>query len=501
MLEGRIRNGALKNKIMTAEEASKLIENGMNVGTSGFTLSGYPKAVPKALAKRVRETGEEIKICLLTGASVGDELDGELARAGIIAKRFPYQTNNCLRDSINGGSCEFLDMHLGSSAQYVRYGFLGDIDVAIVEAVAITEDGHIIPTTSVGNAAVYVEMAKKVIVEINSSQPMDLWGMSDIYTPTNPPNRKPIPLIAVSDRIGTPFIPCGIDKIAAVVISDLQDETKPFAAPDEVSERISRNIIEFFECEIKQGRLTENLLPLQSGVGNVANAVLKGLMDSRFENLTCYTEVIQDSMLDLIESGKVKFASSTALSLSPNGVKRFLENIKFFSDKILLRPQEISNSPEVIRRLGVIAMNTAVEFDMYGNVNSTLVMGQKLMNGIGGSADFARNAYISIFSTPSVAKGDLISCVVPMVSHHDHVDQDVMVVATEYGVADLRGKSPKERACLIINNCAHPHYKPMLQDYFERAQSGGFKHTPHLLEEALSWHQRFLDTGSMKSKV
>ncbi|WP_069650695.1 acetyl-CoA hydrolase/transferase family protein [Caloranaerobacter ferrireducens] len=498
MLDNRIRNKELLNKVMSAEEAAMLIKDGMNIGTSGFTPSGYPKAVPLALAKRVKETGERIRIGLFTGASVGDELDGELSRAGIIAKRLPYQTNESIRDYTNSGGCEFLDMHLSHVPQYTKYGFLGKIDIAIIEAVAVTEEGHIIPSTSIGCSPTFVQMAEKVIVEINTSQPLDLEGMADIYILNDPPNRKPIPIERVDQRIGTVYIPCGLDKIAAIVVTDIVDNVRPLAPIDDISEKISGYLIDFLEHEVKVGRLPQNLLPLQSGVGSVANAVLAGLLKSKFENLVCYTEVIQDSMLDLLDSGKALFASGTSITPSKDGLVRFKERIKLYKDKIILRPQEISNNPEIIRRLGVIAMNTAIEADIYGNINSTNIFGSRMMNGIGGSGDFTRNAHISIFTTPSTAKNGNISSIVPMVSHHDHTEHDVMVIITEQGVADLRGLSPKERAKVIIENCAHPDFKPMLRDYFKRAQSNKYKHTPHILSEALSWHDRFLKSGTMK---
>ena len=493
----RIRNKELASKIITPAEAAMLIKNGMTVGASGFTPSGYPKAVPLALAKRV-EAGEDLKINLFTGASVGDELDGALSRANAISLRLPYQTNDSLRKAINSGAVDFIDMHLSHAPQYVRYGFLGPIDIALVEAVAITEEGHIIPSTSVGATNAYVEMADKVIVEINTSQPLELEGMHDIYTPQAPPNRTCIPLTATGDRIGTPYIPCSPDKIEAIVVTDICDDVRPLGAIDDCSIQISNQLIELLQHEVNKGRLPRNLLPLQSGVGSVANAVLAGLLSSHFEGLTCYTEVIQDAMLDLLDSGKVTMASGCSITPSAEGLKRFKDNIKFYRDKIILRPQDITNNPEIARRLGVISTNTAIEADIYGNVNSTHIMGQRMMNGIGGSGDFARNSFLSIFTTASTAKGGHISSIVPMVSHHDHTEHDVMVIITEQGVADLRGLSPQQRARKIIKNCAHPDYSDLLMDYFERAQSGSFKHTPHLLQESLSWHQRFLETGSMK---
>lgn len=498
MLDNRIKNSKLMKKVVTPEEAAMLIKDGMNIATSGFTMSGYPKAVSLALTKRVKETGEKLKINLLTGASVGDELDGELTRAGIIGKRLPYQTNDSLRDSINKGECEYLDMHLSQMPQYVRYGFLEKIDIAIIEAVSITSEGNIIPSTSVGCSPAFVSKAEKVIVEINTSKPIELEGMADIFTPQNPPNQMPIMISKVNQRIGTTFIPCDMDKIAAIVITDIPDNVKELSPVDSISTRISEYLIDFLEHEVKMGRLPKNLLPLQSGVGCVANAVLAGLKTSKFSNITCYTEVLQDSMLDLIDEGRALYASCTSITTSKEGQKKLYDGINFYKDKIILRPQEISNHPEIIRRLGVIAINTAIEADIYGNINSTHIMGSRMMNGIGGSGDFARNAYLSIFTTASTEKGGRISSIVPMVSHHDHTEHDVMVIITENGLADLRGLSPKERAKSIINNCAHPDYRPMLLDYFARAQKSGMMHTPHLLDEALSWHTRYMKTGTMK---
>ena len=122
------------------------------------------------------------------------------------------------------------------------------------------------------------------------------------------------------------------------------------------------------------------------------------------------------------------------------------------------------------------------------------------MNGIGGSGDFARNAYLSVFMAPSTAKGGAISAIVPMASHVDHTEHDAMVVVTEQGLADLRGLSPKQRARRGHRHAARIRTSaPLLQDYFDRACRDSYgQHTPHLLGEALSWHQRFIETGSMK---
>jgi succinyl-CoA:acetate CoA-transferase len=497
-IKDRVRNSALQAKITTAEAAAALIKPGMNLGVSGFTPAGYPKAVPLALAERMK--ADPFKVNLWTGASVGKELDGALSEVGGIARRLPYQTNDAVRKQINSGDICYTDLHLSHVAQMSRYGYLGgDVDVAIIEACAITAEGHIIPTTSLGNTASFVQSAKQVIIEVNVTQPLELEGMHDVYVPLDPPHRLPVPITKVDDRVGTPYIVCDPAKIVAIVPCDIPDFVRPLAAIDDDAKAMSAHLIEFFQSEIKLGRLPKNLLPLQSGVGSVANAVVCGLVDSPFSNLTVFTEVIQDGMFDLIDAGKLDFASGTSLTPSPEGLKRFYANIADYRKKILLRPQEIANSPETARRLGIIAMNTAIEFDIYGHVNSTHIMGSKMMNGIGGSGDFARNGKLTIFFSTSTAKKGDISSIVPMCSHVDHTEHDVDVFITELGVADIRGLCPKERAQVIIDKCVHPDYKPMLQDYFDRAKAATKNaHTPHIMEEALSWHSRFLKTGTMK---
>ncbi|MCD9047938.1 acetyl-CoA hydrolase/transferase family protein [Luteimonas sp. MHLX1A] len=503
MTSPRIAHPGLAAHRMDAAQAAEWIQPGMAVGMSGFTGAGYPKAVPQALAARMeaaRERGEPFALRVLTGASTAPELDGALARAGGIDFRLPYQSDPELRARINRGEIEYMDIHLGHVAQYAWFGFLGKIDVAVIEVAGILPDGRLIPSTSVGNNKTWLDLADKVIVEVNHRQPIGLDGMHDIYYGTAlPPERRPIPLLQPGDRIGEPYLRVDPEKIVAVVETDAPDRLGSFAPPDATSQAIAANLVEFFRHEIRAGRLSERLLPLQSGVGNIANAVLAGLQDGGFRDLTAFTEVIQDGMLDLIEAGVITMASATALSLSPEAVARFAANIDLFRERIVLRPQEMSNHAELVRRLGCIAMNGMVEADIYGNVNSTHVAGSTIINGIGGSGDFARNGFLSCFVTPSTAKGGAISAIVPMVSHVDHNEHDVDVIVTEQGLADLRGLSPKQRARAVIANCAHPDYRDLLQDYFDRALAGSSgRHTPHLLGEALSWHQRYLDTGSMR---
>jgi succinyl-CoA:acetate CoA-transferase len=502
----RVLNSVLAQRVMSGEEAAALIQPGAQIGMSGFTGSGYPKAVPTALARRIADAhlrGDKFKVNVFTGASTGPELDGALAMAGGMQLRIPYQSDPITRKLINSGEMQYIDMHLSQVAQYVEYGFMGKLDLALIEVTAILEDGRVIPSTSVGNNQTWIDCADKIILEVNSALPMELEGMHDLYYGLGqPPNRYPIPLTSVCQRIGEPYLKIPAEKVIAVVHTDSPDRSSPFKAPDANSKKIAGNILDFLGNEVKKGRLPASLLPLQSGVGNIANAVLYGLGEGPFENLTAYTEVIQDGLVNLLQSGKMTCASATAFSLSPEGTAEFIPKIGEFRDRIVLRSQEISNHPGIIRRLGVIAMNGMIEADIYGNVNSTHIMGSSIMNGIGGSGDFARNGFMSIFMAPSTAKNGTISSIVPMVSHVDHTEHDVSVVVTEQGLADLRGLSPTQRAKLVIENCTHPDYRGELRDYFKSALSLSYgKHTPHLLTESLSWHSRYLRTGHMLGKA
>jgi succinyl-CoA:acetate CoA-transferase len=498
----RIENASLRSKITTAEEAAGLIKHGMNVGFSGFTGAGYPKKVPVALAAQIKAAharGEEFQIGCFTGASTAPELDGALAEVDGISFRMPYQSDPIMRNKINAGISGYSDIHLSHSGPQTWAGFLGKLDIAVIEVTAITADGELIPSSSVGNNTTWLRSADRIILEVNSWQSLDLLGMHDIYEGVAlPPDRKPVPLVAAGDRIGRTTMKVDPEKIVAIIETDDADRNTPFKPLDDESRLIASHLLDFLAYEVKQGILPKNLLPLQSGVGNIANAVLAGLLEGPFENLTSYTEVIQDGMVDLLDSGKMTVASATAFSLSPEYAHRMNDNAANYRDKIILRPQDISNNPEMIRRLGVISCNGLIEADIYGNVNSTHIMGSRMQNGIGGSGDFTRNAYISTFVTPSTAKHGSISAIVPMVSHHDHTEHDVMVVITEQGLADLRGLSPRQRATKIIDNCAHPKYRDMLHEYYAQAcKVANGQQTPHDLRLAHSWHVRFLETGSM----
>ena len=483
--------------ILTAAEAACYIKNGDGVGISGFTLSGTPKTVLPEVARRAEEAhaaGKPFKINLFSGASTGDSIDGVLTRAKALNFRAPFISNPVVRDAINEKEIIYTDLHLSLMAQDLRYGYMGKVDVAILEAIDITPDGKVYLTTAGGIGQTVANLADKIIIERNTFH--RTMGLHDVYEPQDPPCRKEIPIYNAADRIGKPYVQVDPKKVVGIVEVNMPNEQVIFKELDPVTRKIGENVVSFILGDIKRGIIPATGLPIQSGIGNVANAVLKALENCpELPSLDLYSEVLQDSVIDLMESGRVKAGSTCSLSLSQECLQHVYDNLDFFRDKLILRPSEISNHPEIIRRLGLIAMNTAIAVDLYGCVNSSHIGGTRLMNGIGGSGDFARNAYVSIFMCPSTQKGGAISSIVPMVTHVDHTEHDVRVVVTEWGVADLRGKGPDERVRLLIENCAHPDYRNILWDYLKIAKNG---HVSHNVAAALALNTAYDREGDMR---
>ncbi|TGZ76150.1 putative acetyl-CoA hydrolase [Ascodesmis nigricans] len=514
-LKARVRRPQLLDKLTTADKLLHHFPNGAYIGWSGFTGVGYPKLLPIAMADHVEANNLQGKnrYSLFVGASSGAETENRWASLDMIERRSPHQVGKAISKGINEGRIKFFDKHLSMFPTDLLYGYYTKdrenprLDVVVVEASAITEEGGIIPGASVGATPELIQMADKIIIEVNTLMP-SFEGLHDIVMTDLPPNRKPYLVMAPEDRIGTPHIPIDPDRVVGIVESRLPDMTNENSPEDDTSRAIAEHLIAFLKSEVTAKRLPPGLLPLQSGIGNIANAVIGGLAKgNHFSSMKVWTEVLQDSFLDLFDSGHLTFATATSVRFSPDGFKRFYRDWDNYYDKLLLRPQTVSNHPEIIRRLGVIGMNTPVEVDIYAHANSTCVSGSRMLNGLGGSADFLRSAKLSIMHTPSTrpSKTDPhgVSCIVPMCSHIDQTEHDLDVIVTEQGLADVRGLSPKERARVIIEKCAHPEYKPALRDYFETAEQvclkKGWGHEPQILSKVFGMHTALEETGSMKN--
>lgn len=470
--------------IVEATEAASLVPADGTVLVSGFGSVGYPKAVPIALAGDDRP----LSLTLVSGGSVGEEIDTKLVEARAIERRFPYQARPKAREAANNGDIEFHDRQVYQLGDEVQYGGLVDPDVAIIEAIAVGDD-WLIPSTSIGHTPAFVESVDRLIVELNEAQPLFLQRMHDIYRPGVPPNRDPIPLTRAGERIGTPRIEFHPDALEAVVLTDRRDDPYSFRDPTDDDQAIAANLVDFFEREVERRSVFSDEVHLQFGVGSLGNALMSALSEMTVEgrDLVYFGEVLQDGLLDMLDADKLKTASATSLALSESGQNRLFDDVEAYAEDIVIRPTDVSNNPALINRFGVIAVNSALEIDIYGHVNSTHVNGRHIVNGIGGSGDFNRNALVTVVALPSTADDGAVSRIVPMVSHVDHTEHDVDVVVTDHGIADLRGRSPCERAELIIENCAHADYREPLHNYFDRArrQSG---HICHDLGRAFSWN-------------
>jgi len=499
-IEERIRFAPLRERVISPEEAAELVKDGMRIGTAG-TTSGVacPISFFEALVKRA-EKGEKFKIDLWSAAPMSPDIDGKLAELGVINRRLDHQSNPVLAKAANAGQVHYSDMGSTWLAHQVRSGTIGRPDLAVLEAIEINDEGFIVPSLLVSDLPTLAQYAEMIIVEINLNLPLELSGIHDIYVLDSPPRRKPILLSSVTDRIGTPYIQLDPQKIKGIIISDKKSRLPERPAIDEVSRQIGRNVVSFFEQEVRRGRLPQNLLPLQTGLGALGGAVLSELAQSNFKDLEVSSSLLDDAVLDLIDSGKIKFVSGCGCFFSEEAMRRLTRNAGRYKERIILRPLDVLNSPEVIGRLGVIALNGAIEIDIYGHINSSHLVGTRIVAGPSGSLEYSRNGYISIFMAPSIARAGNISTIVPMVSHVDHTEHEVSVIVTEQGVADLRGLDPKERAVEIIEKCAHPDYKPLLWDYFHEANAKG-GHEPHVLSKAFDFHLRFMEKGSMRPEA
>jgi len=479
----------------------------------GFTPNGNPKAIFRALSKRAvkeHEAGQPFQVSILTGASSCQSVEGDMAVAKALKFRAPFSTNKDFRTHTNLGEIDYEDMHLGHMSERLRRGFYGEVDWAVVE-VSDLEEGETtckaVLTSAGGVAATIVRLAKRVILEHNTFHSPKSRLLHDTYEPgdflnsTHPfipsgHGREMMPVLSVLDRVGKDYIEIDASKIAGVIESHIPEEDRSFKALTPENRQMGLNVAAFLVNDMKKGHIPPQFLPLQSGVGTTGNAVLDALsQDPAIPDFTTYSEVVQDAAIRMIMEGRITAASATAMTVTNEALQLVYDNIDFVSKHLVIRQSEVANSPEVIRRLGVIAINTALECDIYGNENSSHVCGSALMNGIGGSCDYERNGYISIFTTLSTAKNGKISAIVPMCSHIDSTEHDVDVIVTEQGYADLRGKGPLKRAEEIIEHCAHPDYRPLLRDYLRLAPMG---HEPQHMRAALAFHDTFLRKGDMR---
>jgi succinyl-CoA:acetate CoA-transferase len=465
-----------------AAAAADLVPDDGTVPMSGLS------AGPKDIAHELATSNRDLSLTVPASADAGFVADTELPNADALDLRYPFSAWPNLKRAINDGRVDFVDDHLSVVEQSVAQGQFGDPDVAVVEALAVGED-WLVPTTAVGAVPGFVAAADAVIAEVNEALPLELQHMHDTWTPATPP-RAPLSLSDPGERLGDQFVRFDPEKLTAVVRTENDPIPYPFREPSDAEAAIADNALDFLADELAENPAFSERFAFEVGIGSLGNEITERIGDLDFgdRDAVYFGEVAQDGLLDLLEAGTLSAASATALVLGEDGVNRMLDRPELVADNVVTRSMSVSNDPGLIRAFGVVAINTAVEVDVYGHTNSSHVRGSQLLQGIGGSGDFARNGLLSMMVLPSTAKDGEVSRIVPMASHVDHPDHDVDVAVTEHGVADLRGLTPDERFEALVGECAHPEFRPALRRYGERAAEGG-GHMPHDLPTAFDMHR------------
>lgn len=478
----------LAGKVCTPEQAAGLIPEHGVVAASGYTAAGDPKATLLALAARGR-AGEIHKIDLITAAQLSGEVENALAEAGILDRRAPFTVSGAVRRLANLRQIRYVEAAMGKMPRVFAAGSFGVPDVAVVEAMGLDEDGRMIPTTSVGMTQLMCQKAGRIIVELNTAQPELLCGVHDVY---ESPCHTGAVLRSAGERVGRPWIQVDLNKVEAVVFSHQTDAPAAPAEPDETERAVCEQLMGFLERTFPGQRLP----PIQTGIGSLSKAILAGFRGSRYRDLTFFCGALQAEMVGLLAEGKAEVLSGGSVPTDPETLELLRGFGPGLRERLVLRSMEVCNGSAAVGGLGVLALNTGIEMDLFGNVNSSHIGGTRLVNGIGGGAAFAANAGLSVMLMPSTRKEGRISCFVPHTPHVDVIHHDVDVVISEYGVADLRGLDDVECARLILQNCAHPDYRAGLEQSLERALAGGGHH-PLSLDGAFAWQEQFLRSGTM----
>ncbi len=480
----------------TAEDSASLVTDGMHVAMGGYSGAGYPKAVVEALRER-KMAGDAFGISLTTGANL-PWVDERLGSVGLLTKRAPMVAHKALGTLVNKGEVRYVEQQMNRMPRLLRNNSFGPIDLLVVEALGFDAEGNLIPTNAIGMLDILMQAAERIIIEINRAQSERLASLHDIHIVQAPPLTQPIPLLRAEQRIGVKGIPFDHRKIVAIVETDIPETSTELYNATGGSALIAQNLFNFLEVEYSG--LKGYLPPVQTGFGSIADSITTGFQDTGFKDLQFFCGGVGESAMALLESGKARSLSTGGLGMNGR-VAGILSSFPHIEDSLVIRNGSVTNSSEIISRLSLIALNTGIEVDVYGNVNSSHITGTRVVNGIGGGANFAQNSALSVVLLPSLSKGGAISTIVPMVSHQDINEHDVDIVITEHGVADVRGLDDVERARRIIGVCASSEYKEALSSYLERAihTSGG--HHPQLPLEAFLWYQRLQETGTMSEET
>lgn len=427
-----------KSRVVTAEEALSNIKNGDSI------LPSHAAAEPQYLFNKLVEMKEQFEgVKIYQGLNIGDApYAAEDCFGHFEVNSFFLGKNN--RKCCQEGRGEIIPIHFYAQPVAIRGGYI-PVDVALIQVTPPDEDGYVNMGTSCDQTRVGVEKSRITIAQVNKYMP-HLCGETKLH----------------------------VSEIDYFVEYDEEIYELPFISSDDpIAKRIGYHI----------STLIEDGSTLQMGQGTVPNAILKFLEDKK--NLGIHTEVFSDNLIPLVEAGVVNGSNKNIdkgkiVATFVQGTKELYKYVDN-NPMIQLMPVDYTNDVGVIAKNdNVVAINSAIEVDLMGQVVADSI-GSKMFSGVGGQLDFLRGAEQSkngkpIIALPSTAKNGTVSRIVAMLKPGTPVTttrQDVHYVVTEYGIADLFGKSITER-CEALINIAHPQFREQLKvDFDEYRKNAG----------------------------
>ncbi|MGJ3237618.1 MAG: acetyl-CoA hydrolase/transferase family protein [Anaerolineae bacterium] len=417
-----------ENKFITAEEAASKVSSGDKVFLTGNCST--PLQFLYALIER-HKTLHNVEIFQLLDLSSKPYITPDIAEHIRVNNLF---IGPSARASVNAGLADFTPIFLSEIPRLFvskRY----TLDVAVIHVSPPDRHGFCSYGIEVGVTKTPAENARLVIAEVNPNMPRT-HGDSFIH----------------------------VDNIDYLIDVDYPLPEIPPIEPDAVQIQIARHIAEY----IPDGAT------LQTGIGGIPDAVLRQL--TQHKDLGIHTELFSDGVMDMIEAGIITNAEKTlhpgkvvsGFVLGSQKLFDYIDDNPFFE----LHPTEYVNDPFVISRNNkMVSINSAIEVDITGQVCADSI-GPRFYSGVGGQLDFVRGASrskggMSFIALPSTTKNDTISRIVTVPKPGAGVTtsrNDVRMVATEYGVADLWGLSVRERV-LALTEIAHPNFREELLRY------------------------------------
>nr|WP_207755278.1 acetyl-CoA hydrolase/transferase family protein [Clostridium pascui] len=419
------------SKLVSAKEAVSKIKSGNRL------VTGHAVGEPSILINEMvanKESYENVEIVHMVAMG-----KAEYAQPGM-EKYFKHNSifvGGTTRDAVSSGRGDFTPCFFSEVPKMFKQGYL-PVDVALIQVSPPDEHGYCSFGVSNDYTKPAAECAKTIIAEVNDQMPRT---MGDSF-------------IHVSE----------IDYM--VEVSHPVIELKPPKISD-VEKAIGEN------C----AALVEDGSTLQLGIGAIPDAVLLFLKDKK--DLGIHSEMISDGVVELVETGVITNKQKT---IHPGKiVVTFLMGTKRLYDFVNNNPMvemysvDYVNNPCVIMQNNkMVSINSCVQVDFMGQVASESV-GLMQISGVGGQVDFVRGANMckngkSIMAMPSTAAKGKVSKIVPLLDEGAAVTtsrNDVDYVVTEYGIAQLKGKSLKDRARALIS-IAHPNFRPGLIEEFEK---------------------------------